>query len=180
MSVVQQSVDDKLFRYKRSHYVLCENRRRHCAIIPVVKRQLIIVPVDLVIAIKSKTDPGVWHSIKIKRVRDHIDELAAIVVEMGADLEFAVLGGADISGASFVRANLKRANFVGTKGHGADFSESDLYYSRPGNADFRNAIFRNANIQRTIFRKANLEGADFRGASGAANFENANIEGIKK
>ena len=41
-----------------------------------------------------------------------------------------------MSNACFRGANLQRSNLVGTKGHGTNFSETNLYYARPGNADF--------------------------------------------
>jgi uncharacterized protein YjbI with pentapeptide repeats len=71
-----------------------------------------------------------------------------------------------------------RSNLVGTKGHGTNLDGAKLYYSRPGCADFQDATFRGADITRTIFRKANVARADFTGATGQANFENANREGV--
>ena len=95
-------------------------------------------------------------------------------------MEFAVLGAADVSGANFSGANMKRCNLVGTKGHGAILNGVDLYYSRPGNADFENATFVGANVERAIFRRANLANADMSETTGKANFENANLEGMKQ
>ena len=96
----------------------------------------------------------------------------------GADLEMAVLGGADVSEATFADANLQRANLVGAKGHRTTFARANLYYSRPGNADFREADFTGATIQRAIFRRANLALARLQGTHGEANFENANLQDV--
>jgi uncharacterized protein YjbI with pentapeptide repeats len=77
-------------------------------------------------------------------------------------------------------ANLRRANLVGAHGVEADFTGALMYYARPGNADFSSASFVNAEIQRAIFRRANLSGADLTGAQGRANFEDAEMTGVRR
>ena len=96
-----------------------------------------------------------------------------------ADLEFATWQR-EPSGAGFCRANLRRANLVGVTARGADFSGADLFYSRPGNGNFERAVFKNANVERAIFRRANLRNANLSGVEGAANYENAILEGIQR
>jgi uncharacterized protein YjbI with pentapeptide repeats len=41
-------------------------------------------------------------------------------------------------------------------------------------------VFAGANIQRAIFRRARLAGSDFRGATGAANFEHADLTEVQR
>ena len=107
--------------------------------------------------------------------------MAAHVADLtGADIELAILGGANLVRAKLIRANLKRANLVGVRADHADFTEADLYYSRPGNGCFVQAVFQNASLERAIFRRANLRNADMRGIQGQANFENAILEGVKR
>ena len=69
---------------------------------------------------------------------------------------------------------------MGASGAEARFDGADLYYARPGNANFAGAVFRDALVQRAIFRRANLASADFTGAEGQANFENANLTGMRR
>ena len=91
-----------------------------------------------------------------------------------------MLGQADMSNADFSNANMIRSNLVGTKGHGTNLDGAKLYYSRPGCADFTGATFRGAEITRTIFRRAILRDTDMTGAEGQANFDRADMEGVKQ
>ncbi|MFH1743958.1 MAG: pentapeptide repeat-containing protein [bacterium] len=97
-----------------------------------------------------------------------------------ANLEMAVLGTADLTGACLFQANLERANLVGTTAVQADCRDALFYYSRPGNADFSGANLSGADISRAIFRKAKLVEANLLETQGQANFENADLTGVRR
>ena len=64
---------------------------------------------------------------------------------------------------------------MGTCAQGATFKNADFYYSRPGNADFRDTNLEGANIARAIFRAADLRGANLSNTRGQANFDRAKM-----
>jgi len=78
-----------------------------------------------------------------------------LAVKSGADLRYADLRGADLSGAVLSGADLRYADLRGANLSGADLSGADLRY-----ADLRGAYLSGANLSGADLRYAYLSGAD--------------------
>jgi len=76
-----------------------------------------------------------------------------------ANLRWAYLYRANLSGANLRGANLREANLSGADLSGADLRWADLYRANLSGANLRGANLREANLF-----KANLSGADLHGA----------------
>ncbi|EAC3352413.1 pentapeptide repeat-containing protein [Listeria monocytogenes] len=90
-----------------------------------------------------------------------------------ANLSYADLRRADLSGANLSYADLRRADLSGANLRGANLSYANLSY-----ADLRRADLSGANLRRANLRGANLSGANLRGANlSGANLSYADLSG---
>jgi uncharacterized protein YjbI with pentapeptide repeats len=105
-----------------------------------------------------------------------------------ANLEFADLRRADLSGANLEGADLRYANLQSANLYGADLKDANLYVANLQSAnlegaDLYGANLRRANLYGAILRSADLRGADLSGANleGAdlryADLRGANLKG---
>ena len=68
---------------------------------------------------------------------------------------------------------------VGTDARKANFRNANLYFIRPGSANFSGANFEGANLNRAICREADFSGANLTGANiEGAVFERARLVGL--
>ena len=77
-----------------------------------------------------------------------------------ADLTLADLSGVDLKGADLSYADLTLADLSGVDLKGADLSYADLRYTNLSSADLRFADLRDADLFGADLRDANLRGAD--------------------
>ena len=78
----------------------------------------------------------------------------------GADLRYANLRRANLSGADLSGADLRYANLSGANLSGADLSDADLRYANLSGADLRRADLSGADLSGADLRRADLSGAE--------------------
>jgi len=83
----------------------------------------------------------------------------------GADLRFANLKGAYLTGANLWNANLRGANLEGANLTGADLWNANLRGANLWNANLRGADLGSADLWNANLRGANLSGANLSGAN---------------
>ncbi|EAC7317588.1 pentapeptide repeat-containing protein [Listeria monocytogenes] len=95
-----------------------------------------------------------------------------------ANLSYADLRRADLSGANLSYADLRRADLSGANLRGANLSYANLSYADLRRADLSGANLSYADLRRADLSGANLRGANLRGANlSGANLRGANLSG---
>ena len=100
----------------------------------------------------------------------------------GANFEYANFRGANLQGANLNGANLQWTGFENANLEGANLERAEFYESFLESANLRNANLRNASLQDALLINANLNGADLRNADmrgvdlRGADLRNANLE----